>query len=128
MANPVQFTESNHLVKGGDTGAMDIHVHVDKHSGALTECWSFSPVELEEVKATGRVWIEIHGGFIPPIRVLGQAPFVHGDAAAELLVLRDRQAALLKIKSELADLPDTFFEGTGEIPKLMRRLRDEANV
>ena len=42
----------------------------------VVSCWKPAPEEWEEVQRTGRVWLVVWGGAMPPVCVTGTSPFV----------------------------------------------------
>ncbi len=77
MANPVDFEESNFVFNKPDSMSdeecVSLHVHRDKEQSI--SCWELTPLELEEVAATGKVYLSIFGPGHPPVAVMGTSPF-----------------------------------------------------
>ena len=71
MAEPISFPHVNRTWWGpGDMG--DLPVHQDET--ANVSCWKLTEQELEEVAATGVIWLTVWGGH-PPVNVTGHDPF-----------------------------------------------------
>lgn len=45
----------------------------------VISCWKPTPEEWEEMQRTGRVWLVVLGGGMPPVHVRGTSPFVKSE-------------------------------------------------
>lgn len=73
MANGVGFEGSNDLMYGfGDVRDLEIF-RVGGDRPMIISAWRFTPEELEVVKETGIVWVQIMGTGMPPIGISGTA-------------------------------------------------------
>lgn len=72
MANPVKFDGHNLVLAEDQKEYLPLPVHVSNdREGTTVCCWELTAEELEQVKKTGRVFIEVwtfNRGF-PPMRV-----------------------------------------------------------
>lgn len=48
----------------------------DAGNPVVISCWKPTQEEWASMRATGRIWIVIHGETMPPIAPLGVSPFV----------------------------------------------------
>lgn len=72
---PITFAEQNSVADGTNLGVLDLPVHRD--GGQIISCWSPTPEELQEIMATGQVWLCVMGVNQPPVLVTGHYPFEH---------------------------------------------------
>lgn len=57
--------------------ALSVFRGVDQYGNPIVvSCWKPTPEEWAEMKATGRVWLVVWGGGMPPVALSGQSPFV----------------------------------------------------
>jgi hypothetical protein len=45
----------------------------------VVTCWKPDRAELDAIGRTGRVWVVVPGGFIPPMHLTGHSPFDERD-------------------------------------------------
>jgi len=72
---PISFSEQNDVLRGGQENVMDLPIFRDGNQ--IISCWAVSPAELQEIIATGRVWLCIQAPVThPPVYPTGEYPFV----------------------------------------------------
>jgi hypothetical protein len=80
MAAPVEFFGQNQVIQPHpkDKGkVLPLPVHQDPR-GFVIACWQLTPEEIEEVKRTGKIFLQINGR-IPPHSVMGKNPFINNE-------------------------------------------------
>jgi hypothetical protein len=50
--------------------------------GVIISCWKPTKAELDEINRTGRVWLLIYGGAMPPSVIIGTDPFSSASASS----------------------------------------------
>lgn len=71
---PITFPEQNDVLKGGQEHVVDLPIFRDGNE--IISCWTPSPAELQEIIATGRVWLRIMAPVThPPVYPTGEYPF-----------------------------------------------------
>lgn len=74
MAAAEAFADVNQTFVGpAGSGISDLPVHVT--SKTVVSCWKLTPLEVQEVLKTGRVWVHILGHTVIPLAVSGHDPF-----------------------------------------------------
>jgi len=84
---PTNFDESNKFLdKPQDMSYDDCSVlnvwqglTIDSEQPCTVSCWKVTQEELEEINKTGRVWLMVFGGGMPPVMVCGLKPLVNLD-------------------------------------------------
>ncbi len=78
MATPVKFEGHNCVAAENQPEYLPLPLHVDtlQPEGPAVSCWELTPEELEEVKKTGRVYVEqlTFNRGITPLRVSAVFP------------------------------------------------------
>lgn len=73
MADAVGFEGVNFTFAAPPGHEDDVHdLHVAKLPSHTVSCWRLTEEELEEVKRTGVVWLQIMGHSMPPVYVSGE--------------------------------------------------------
>ncbi len=82
MAFPASFDESNDCLgppqgmSEDQVSSLSIARVVDEEGvPTVISCWKLTREELNEIKATGRVWLGICGLSMPPAWISGTKPF-----------------------------------------------------
>lgn len=82
MAFPANFDESNAVLDPPPEMTFDecdpLSVLLSRQPDGMPvviSCWKLTAQELEEINRTGRVWLGIIGGTMPPAWISGTKPF-----------------------------------------------------
>lgn len=74
MAAPEKFADATQVYVGPEgAGIAPLPVHVT--SQTVVSCWRLTPLEIQEVLETGRIWIHVLGHNVLPMAVSGHDPF-----------------------------------------------------
>lgn len=72
MATPVAFAEATTVLAPPPDDDEVIRLPVRRVDGALVSCWGLTAAEVDEIVATGVVWISVQGRISqPPVFVTG---------------------------------------------------------
>lgn len=78
MANPVKFEGHNLVIAEDQPEYLPLPAHLDQEDPhmAFTTCWELSAEELEEVKKTGKVYVQFwtFGKGVQPMKVAATFP------------------------------------------------------
>jgi len=83
--SPIEFPEANKTLTAPPDleGCMDLPVFNDRV--ASVSCWQPTPDELDEINATGKVWLSVFAGeSAPPVWVSGHYPFITQEQVDQL--------------------------------------------
>ena len=82
MAEVCSFPEENAILDPPPGWTLEqcecLPVHLNHLPGSLPviiSCWKLTKEELAEVNKTGRIWLTVAGGNMPPVLVAGEKPF-----------------------------------------------------
>lgn len=83
MAFPAAFDESNGVLSKPESltheqcEALSVWrgPNVDGENVVIS-CWKLTKEELDEINRTGRLWLIIWGGTMPPSCIMGTRPFI----------------------------------------------------
>lgn len=76
---PISFAESNLVLDKPPSMTRDqcdpLNVLYFQKQGAIISCWKLTVEELEEIKKTGRIWLNVRGHVMPPVSLTTKQPF-----------------------------------------------------
>jgi hypothetical protein len=82
---PIEFKQQNTVftapkgVSEEECGNLPAYRSGDGQFPYIISCWELTPDEIEQVKQTGRIWLSISGGGMPPVALMAESPFIEKE-------------------------------------------------
>jgi hypothetical protein len=69
---PISFPSQNVIIAENQEGVEPLPAHYDKANGIVTTIWELDSVEIESVRETGKIMLEVYtfGNPLQPVNIL----------------------------------------------------------